>query len=104
MQRGAADRIHHWMNGKPRRIGRRRAGAMGWDLAVGLLCRLRPAAEVVAQLVGCEVARREPGAGFEAYPFEACTCERQRGDAADRAEAHDDDVRLLKADGHGRPL
>jgi hypothetical protein len=34
---------------------------MGRNLAVRLLRRLRPAAEVVAQLVGSKVAGREPG-------------------------------------------
>ena len=66
VQRGAADRVHHRMDGKARRIGRRRVGAMGRDLAVGLLRRLRPAAEIVAQLVGREIARRQPGAGLDA--------------------------------------
>ncbi len=74
---------------------------MGRDLAVRLLRRLRPAAEIVAQLVGGEIARREPGAGLEPDHLEPCARERQRGDAADRAEPDDDDVGLLKVDGHG---
>ena len=102
VQRGAADRVHHGMDGKARRIGRRRVGAMGGDLAVGLLRRLRPAAEIVAQLVGREIARRQPGAGLDADHVEARARERQRGDAADRAQPDDDDVGLLKVDGHGR--
>src|SRR5215813_11146864 len=36
VQRGAADRVHHGMDGQPWRIGRRRIGAMGRDLAVRL--------------------------------------------------------------------
>jgi hypothetical protein len=55
------------------------------DFAVGLLGGLRPAAEIVAQLVGREIARREPGAGFEADHLEPGARERQRGDAADCA-------------------
>jgi len=77
------------------------AEALGRDLAVRLLRRLRPAAEIVAQLVGGEIARREPGARFEPDHLEPCARERQRGDAADRAEPDDDDVGLLKVDGHG---
>ena len=75
---------------------------MGGDLAVGLLRRLRPAAEIVAQLVGREIARRQPGAGLDADHVEARARERERGDAADRAEPDDDDVGFLKVDGHGR--
>src|SRR5262249_447693 len=90
MQRGSTDRVHHWMDGQPRRVGRRGVGAMGWNLAVRLLRRLRPAAEIVAQLVGREVARREPAAGLEPDYLEPRARERQRGDAADRAEPDDD--------------
>jgi hypothetical protein len=75
---------------------------MGRDLAVRLLRRLRPAAEIVAQFVGGEIARREPGAGLEPDHLEPRARKWQRGDTADRAEPDDDDVGLLKVDGHGR--
>ena len=104
VQRGAADRVHHRMNGQPRRIGRRRVRPVGRDFAVRLLRRLRPAAEIVAQLVGREVARGEPGARLEPDHLEPGARQRQRGDAADRAEPDDDDIGLLKVDGHGRRL
>jgi len=71
------------------------------NLAVCLLRRLRPAAEIVAQLVRREIARSEPGAGLEANNVKARARERQRGDAADSAESDDNDVGFLKVDGHG---
>jgi hypothetical protein len=104
VQRCAADRIHHRMNGQARGIGRRRARAMGRDLAVRLLCRLRPAAKIVAQFIGREITWREPRSRFKADDFETGSRERKRGHAANRSETDDDDVRFLKVDGHDRRL
>ena len=53
---------------------------------------MRPVADVVAQLVGREVAASEPRAGFEADHLEARLRERQHRHAAGGAEADDDDV------------
>jgi len=104
VQRGAADGVHHGMNGQPRRIGRRRVRPMGRDFAVCLLRRLWPAAEIVAQLVGSEVARGEPGTRLQPDHLEPGARQRQRGDAAYRPEPDDDDIGLPKVDGHGRRL
>ena len=64
---------------------------------VRFLHRLRPASEVVAQLVGREVALGEPGARLETDHVEAGLRQRQSGDAAGGAEADDDDVGVPSA-------
>ena len=100
VKRGAADGVHHRVNRRPRRVRRRRVGPVRRNLAIGLLHRLRPAAEVVAQLVGREVRRRQPRARFESDDVEPGLCERQRRHAAGGAEPHDDDVGAAKLSGH----
>ncbi len=45
---GAADRVHHGMHGRSRRIGRALTAAMGRHLAIRLLNQLRPATIIVA--------------------------------------------------------
>ena len=102
VQRGAADCIHHGVDRQPRRIGRRCIRPMGRDLAVRLLRRLRPAAKIVAQLIGSKIAWRKPGASLEADHLEPRLRERQRGDPADSAEPDDNDIRLPKVGGHDR--
>jgi len=77
------------MHGQPRRVGRRRRGALRRDFAVGLLHGLRPAAHVVAQLIGGKVIRIQPRAGLEADDVKTGTGERQYGDTAGGAESDD---------------
>src|SRR5580704_12981476 len=91
MQRGAADRVHHRMDRKPWRIGRRGVRPMRRNLAIGLLGRLRPAAEIVAQLVWRKIPRREPRAGLNPNHFEPGAGKRQGSHAADRPKPDNDD-------------
>src|SRR5262252_2086421 len=92
------------MDRKAWRIGCRCVRTMSRNLAVRFLGGLRPAAEVVTQLVGREIPRREPGAGLEADHLKPRPCQRQGSDAADGAKPDDNDIGLLKVDGHDRPL
>ena len=73
---------------------------MGWNLAVRLLSRLRPAAEVVAQFVRSEIARGEPSTRFDPDHLEPSLRKREGSDASNRPEADDDDVGLLQFSGH----
>jgi hypothetical protein len=57
VQRRAADAVHHHVERGARIVRRRSVRPMDGNLAIALLRRLRPAAEIVAQLVGREVAR-----------------------------------------------
>ena len=77
---------------------------MGWNFAVRLLGRLRPAAEIVAELVRRKIARREPRACLQADHVEPGPHDRKGSHAANRSQTDDDDVRLLKVDGHGYHL
>ena len=99
VQRRAADAVHHRMPAAGRR--RRGGGAHGRRFQVGLLHRHRPAAHVVADLVGREVAPREPRARFEPDHVDAGARQRQRGDAADGAHPDDDDVGFREPSRHG---
>jgi len=71
-------------------------------LPIGLLGGLRPAPEVVAQFVRSEVARREPIASLYSYHLKPGLRERERSDAAHRAEADDYNVGFFKVSGHDR--
>ena len=75
---------------------------MGRHLAIRLLSRLRPAAEVVAQFVRSEVARSEPRACLDPDHLEPGLRKRERSDATDRPEADDDDIGLFQVSGHDR--
>ena len=95
VQRRAADGVHHRMDCRRAR-GRRDALARERrDFVLRLLHRHRPVADVVAELVGREVALGQPGAGLEADHVDAGLRERQHGDAAGGAETDDDDVGVL---------
>ena len=101
VQGGAADGVHHRVKRQPRRVRRRRRRTMRGNLAIRLLDRVRPAAEVVAQLVGRVVRRRQPGTRLEPDDVDARLRERQRGHAARRAEADDDDAGPGELSRHG---
>ena len=74
---------------------------MGGDLAVRLLRRLRPAPEVVPDLVGREVGRRMPAARLESHDIEAGARQREGRNAARGAKTDDDDVRWPLPSRHG---
>ena len=71
---------------------------------IGLLHRLRPAADVVSQLVWSEIRGSEPGPGLETDHVESGSRERESGHAAHSAEADDDDVGFLQTRRHGASL
>ena len=100
VQGGAADRVHHRMAAALyRRVG---AGAsQRRHLAVALAHREGPVADVVANLVGCEVPFRQPAAGLDPDDVESRVGERQRGHASGGAEPHDHDVGSGQPSRHG---
>ena len=100
VQRRAADGVHHRMAAGARGVGLG-VGAMRRHFLLRLLHRLRPVAHVVANLIGREVAARQPRAGLEADHVDAGLRERQHRDAAGGAEADHDDVGGLELSGHG---
>ena len=100
VQRRAADGVHHRVNRLPRQRRRGSIRPVCRDLSVGLLHRLRPPAEVVAQLVWREVVHPEPRTGLEADDVEPRLRERQRGDTTRGAETDDDHVSGLEVNGH----
>src|SRR4029453_3198238 len=65
VERRAANGVLHRMKIAARCRRRRRGGARCRDLLVRLLDALRPAAIIVPQLVGREIAASEPGPGLE---------------------------------------
>ena len=69
---------------------------MRGDFVLRFLHRLRPGAEVVSDLVGREVFRRQPRARFEADNLDACLGKRQDSDAAGGAHPDHDDIGLLE--------
>ena len=62
-----------------------------------LLHGLRPGAEIVPQLIGREIFRGKPAAGFESDHIETGLRERQHGDAAGRAETDHHDVSFFQS-------
>ena len=60
----------------------------------------RPAAHVVANFIGREIAPRHRAAGFEADHFEPGLRQRQHRHAARRAEPDDDDIRVFEPSRH----
>ena len=68
-------------------------GAVGRNLVIRLLHRLGPVTDVVPDLVGSEVAAREPRAGLQADDVEPRLGERECRHATGRAQADDHDVR-----------
>ena len=102
MEARAADAVHHRVSAARRRRRGRRAD--GRRFAVGLVHRHRPAADVIPQFVGREVAARQPGSRFEADHLDASLRERQHGDAARHPQADHDDVGVLEPSRHGARL
>src|SRR5262249_54397906 len=96
----AADAVHHRMDRRTWRVRRRSVSAMGRDFVVCLLCRLRPAPDVVAELVRCKIAPGQPRAGLEPDDVQPGLGEGRGGDATDRPESDDDDVSFLQSGGH----
>ena len=100
MERRAADRVHHRV---ARRADRLAEDPLRRNLVLRLLHRLRPVADVVAQLVGREVVLRQPRARFKGNHLEAGLRDGQRGDASSGAQADDDDFGVFKPGRHGHP-
>src|SRR2546426_11608910 len=71
------------------------------NFVIGLLHGLRPAADVVSQLVWCEVGGSEPGSRLETDDFESGPRERQGSHPTHSAEPDDDDIGLRQANRHG---
>ena len=68
---------------------------------IGLLHGLRPPADVVSQLVWCEVGGSEPGSRLETDDFESGPRERKGSHATHSAEPDDDDIGLRQTNRHG---
>src|SRR5262245_6514882 len=77
---------------------------MSRNLGVRLLHGLWPAAKIVAQLVGCKIARRQPPPGLQADHLQPRLGEWQGSNATDGPESNDDDVGLIEVYGHDRLL
>ena len=99
---GATDAVHHWLAAARRRRRRRRADSRCF--AVGLVHRHRPIAEVVAELVGGEVATREPGSRLEPDDLDPRLRQRQHGDASRHPEADHDDIGVFQPSRHDADL
>ncbi len=92
MQRGAANSVHHGMHSHARRIGSGCIRPVRGNFLICFLRGLRPAAKIIAQLIGREVALGEPRARFEADHFEPGLGQWQSRRATRGAEADDYDV------------
>ena len=104
VERRPPDGVHHWMNRRPSRVGRGGVRPMRRHFVIGLLHGLRPPADVVSQLVWCEVGGSEPGSRLETDDFESGPSERKGSHATHSAEPDDDDIGLRQTNRHGAAL
>src|SRR5262249_58568086 len=103
VNRGAANGVHHGVDSRAGQNGPVDAVAHSGDFAIGLLDRVRPAANVVIDFIGPETMRVEPCTGFDSGDLQSGLAEGENRYAPSSAETDDGDIDRFQLDGHQRP-